>query len=403
MKILYILKSFAAKGGEERVMADKMNYLAELGHKVTLITSEQGEHELVYPIHQSINHIDLNTRFFTITNQPFLKKIQSLHFMRKQYVIRLTNVVNELQPDIMTSTIIPLKNIRLTTRVSKSTGVPLILESHLAFKAAIKQNDYARNSIRWYLAKLYDIWNLLPVRHCSQLVALTKGDADNWSKYCKNVSVIPNPVTFIPERINDVVKQPNRIIAVGRLHAQKGFDLLIESFSLIANKIPDWYIDVYGHGIDEILLRNMIHKKGLDGRINLKGLTDSIYDEYKKSQFFVLSSRYEGFGLVLVEAMSCGIPCISFRCEYGPEEIITDMKDGILINDGDINELANKLLWMATHPEERNRMGIEARKKSFSFKKELIMQKWIDLFLYANNGIGSGSKTKHTLSDKRKK
>lgn len=380
MRIAYLLKSFAAKGGEERVMSDKMNYLAEHGYEVYLITSEQGNHELVYPLHPSIKHIDLGTRFFTITNLPLLKKVYSLYIMRKLYVKRLKEVVNELQPDIMTSTIIPLKNIRLTTNVCKSTGVPLILESHLAFKAAIKQNDFARNTIKWYIAKLYDIWNLLPLKHCDQIVALTKGDADKWRKYCMNVSIIPDPVTYIPERINDVVKLPNRIIAVGRLHAQKGFDLLIESFSLVANKIPDWYIDIYGSGIDESVLKRMIHEKGLDGRINLKGVTDSIYEEYMKSQFFILSSRYEGFALVLLEAMSCGTPCVSFRCKYGPEEIITDGSDGLLVEDGHIKELANKILWMVMNSNERKRMGMNARKKSFTFDINKIMPNWLTLF-----------------------
>lgn len=380
MKIFYILKSFAAKGGEERVMADKMNYLAEHGHEITLITSEQGEHKLVYPLHQSIRHFDLDTRFFTVTNQSFFKKTYSLYMMRKQFIKRLTAIINELHPDVMTSTIVPLKNIRLTTRVSKSTGIPLILESHLAFKAAVKQNDFAKNTIKWHIAKLYDSWNLLPLRHCSQLVALTKGDAANWSRYSKNVTVIPNPVTYIPKTINDIPQAPNRIIAVGRLHGQKGFDLLIKAFSLIASKIPDWYIDIYGHGSDEEVLKKMIHEKGLDKRISLKGETDAIYDEYKKSQFFVLSSRYEGFGLVLVEAMSCGIPCVSFRCEYGPEDIITDGVDGILAKDGNVEDLANKILWMATNPDKRKSMGVEARSKALLFDKETIMPTWTELF-----------------------
>ena len=380
MKIFYILKSFAAKGGEERVMADKMNYLAEYGHEITLITSEQGGHSLAFPLNNSIRHIDLNTRFFTITNQPILKKLYNLHRMRKQFIERLTTVVNNLHPDIMTSTIIPLKNIRLTTNVSKSTGVPLILESHLAFKATVKQNDFANNTIKWHIAKIYDIWNLLPLRHCTQLITLTNGDAINWRKYCKNVSVIPNPVTNIPSTINDVPKMPNRIIAVGRLHAQKGFDLLIEAYSIIADKIPDWYIDIYGHGIEKDNLTKMIHEKGLDKRINLKGETNSIYDEYKKSQFFVLSSRYEGFGLVLVEAMSCGIPCVSFRCEYGPEDIIFDGINGLLANDGDVLDFSNKILWMATHTKKRQEFGNKARQAIFCYDKDYIMRKWISLF-----------------------
>lgn len=380
MKIFYILKSFAAKGGEERVMADKMNYLAEHGHEITLITSEQGNHSLAYPLNKSIRHIDINTRFFTITSQPFFKKMYFLYLMRKQFIKRLTAIVNELNPNIMTSTIVPLKNIRLTTCVSKSTGIPIIFESHLAFKASVKQNDFAKNTIRWYLARVYDTWNLFPLRHCSQIVALTKGDAANWLRYSHNVSVIPNPVTYIPQTIYDIKKTPNRIIAVGRLHTQKGFDLLIQAFSIIASKIPDWYIDIYGHGTDFDILNKLIHEKGLDMRISLKGETDSIYDEYKKSQFFVLSSRYEGFGLVLVEAMSCGIPCVSFRCEYGPEDIITDGINGILVKDGDVNDLANKILWMATNPDKRKSMGLEARRKSLIFDKDSIMSTWIELF-----------------------
>lgn len=380
MKILYILKSFAAKGGEERVMADKMNYLAEHGYEITLITSEQGEHKFAYPLHPNIKHFDINTRFFTITNLPLIKKLCSLQIMRSQYVRRLTAIVEDLKPDIMISTVVPLKNIRLTTRVSLSTSVPLILESHLAFEAAVKQNDFSKYSFKWWIVKLYDSWNLLPLRHCSQLVALTEGDASNWRRYCKVVSVIPNLVTYIPETINDVEKIPNRIIAVGRLHAQKGFDLLVEAFSLIASQIPEWFIDIYGHGIEEQSLKNLIHKKGLDGRINLKGVTDNIYDEYKRSQFFVLSSRYEGFGLVLVEAMSCGIPCVSFRCKYGPDEIITDCSDGLLVKSGNTEELSNKILYMASSHKLRIEMGRSAREKANTFNKDTILQNWIILF-----------------------
>lgn len=380
MKILYILKSFAAKGGEERVMADKMNYLAEKGNEIILITSEQGEHAFAYPLHRNISHIDLNTRFFTISNQSLVKKTISLYLMRRQFIKRLTIIVNNLRPDIITSTIVPIKNIRLITQVCKSANIPLILESHLAYKASIKQNDYASNTPKRIIAKLFDKWNLRPIRYCSRLITLTKGDADNWHKYCKSVIAIPNPVTYIPDTTNDIPKIPKRIIAVGRLHSQKGFDLLIKAFSLIASEIPEWHIDIYGNGTDKETLMKLIHERGLDARINLKGETDDIYNEYKKSQFFVLSSRYEGFGLVLIEAMSCGIPCVSFKCDYGPEDIITDGVDGILVEDGDIEDLAKKILLMATNEGKRMDMGMEARNKVMLFDKNVIMPTWIKLF-----------------------
>lgn len=379
MKIIYLLKSFAAKGGEERVMADKMNYLAEHGYQITLLTYEQGEHKLSYPLHPTIRHHDLNTRFFTVTKEPLGKKIFHLAALRKKFVKRLKDKIREIQPDLLISTIIPLKNANLLIKVKKETNINIWLESHLAYKATIRATDFNKKTIKYQIAKLYDRWNLKAVQHCDCLIALTNGDAEHWQNYCHNVKVIPNPITYIPKEL-PLYKLPHRIIAVGRLHAQKGFDLLIQAFSLIANRIPNWYIDIYGHGIEEEHLKELIKSKCLENRIHLKGETDKIFEEYQKSQLFVLSSRYEGWGLVLVESMACGTPCISFRCEYGPEDIITNNIDGLLVNDGDISDMANKILWMATHPVERQEMGKKAREKAFQYSKEIIMNNWIDLF-----------------------
>lgn len=384
MRIIYLLKSFAAKGGEERVMADKMNYLSEHGYQITLLTYEQGEHKLAYPLHPTIRHYDLDTRFFTITKEPIAKKIFHLLVLRKIFVKRLKDKIREIQPDLLISTIIPLKNVNLLVKVKKETSINIWLESHLAYKATIRATDFNKNSFKYYIAKLYDRWNLKAIQHCDCLITLTNGDAEHWKNFCQNVKVIPNPITYIPKELTHY-KTPHRIIAVGRLHAQKGFDLLIQAFSLIANSIPDWYLDIYGHGIEEQHLKELIHSKNLGNRIFLKGVTDHIFEEYQKSQFFVLSSRYEGWGLVLLEAMACGIPCVSFRCDYGPEDIIKNKVDGLLVEDGNIQEMANKILWMATHPKEQNEMGKEARKKTQLYNKETIMSLWVKMLDDINN------------------
>lgn len=376
MKIIYILKSFAAKGGEERVMADKMNYLASHGHEILMVTFEQGEHELVYPLHPSIIHKDIDTRFFIVTNESLFRKIQLLKVLRQQFIQRLTDIINQEKPDILVSTVYPLKNIRLLSRLKKTTGVPFLLESHIAFKAVIRQSDFKKGTIKYYIAKIYDEWNLRAIRHCNALITLTEGDAQNWRRYSNKVEIIPNPVTYIPKQTEQIDKDPYRIIAVGRLHSQKGFDMLIEAFAMIATNIPNWHIDIYGHGIDEELLKTMIRDRQLEGKIVLKGLTDKIFDEYRRSQFFVLSSRYEGFGLVLVEAMSCGIPCVSFRCEYGPEDIISNEVDGLLVSDGNVEELADKMLWMATHEKERHVFGVKAQENVRRYNIEVIMKQW---------------------------
>ena len=124
----------------------------------------------------------------------------------------------------------------------------------------------------------------------------------------------------------------------------------------------------------------MITINNLKDRIFIHPATDNLYDEFQNSDFFVFSSRFEGWGLVLVEAMSCGIPCISFRCKYGPEDIITDHNDGLLVSDGNVKELGEKILWMINHPDDCLQYGKEARKTALKFKKDVVIQRWIEIF-----------------------
>jgi glycosyltransferase involved in cell wall biosynthesis len=219
-----------------------------------------------------------------------------------------------------------------------------------------------------------------------KIVTLTSSDAQEWKHFTNNVTIIPNPVTLYPNHIELKSTNYNRIICAGRLHEQKGFDLLIEAFSLIANKCPNWVVDIFGEGDDEVFLKQLIVAKKMEGRIVINSPTSLIYDEYQKSDFYVLSSRYEGYGLVLLEAMACGIPCVSFRCKYGPEEIITSGEDGLLVDDGNVQALADSMLWMIDHSAERKEMGEKARVHVAKYKKDIIMRSWITLFDELCNG-----------------
>ena len=212
------------------------------------------------------------------------------------------------------------------------------------------------------------------------MVALTDGDANDWRKYVSKVLVIPNPVTYYPQKIFQYNGKRKRIICVGRLHEQKGFDMLIDAFAQISNQCQDWTVDIFGDGSDKALLLSKIKHYCLEERVVINSPTSQIYDEYMRSDFLVLSSRYEGFPLVLNEAMSCGIPCVAFRCKYGPEDAIEDGVNGLLAENGNIDDLANKILWMIMHPEERLRMGIRARETSLNYDIQSIMNKWTDLF-----------------------
>jgi glycosyltransferase involved in cell wall biosynthesis len=160
--------------------------------------------------------------------------------------------------------------------------------------------------------------------------------------------------------------------------------MLVEAFALIAHQCHEWHIDIFGSGEDHDRLVGLIKEKGLESRIRILPPTANIYEEYQQSEFYVFSSRYEGFGLVLIEAMACGIPCVSFRCKYGPEEIITDHEDGLLARDADIHDLADKMLYMASRHEERLRMGQKARENARRYQKETIMKQWEEVIEVKN-------------------
>lgn len=372
------MRSFAAKAGTERVICDKINWLASNGYEVSLLTYEQGSHPLSFPLHKNVRHYDLNVRFFTLNSYPLYIRLFMLFRYKRLFSKRLQSIVDKFTPDIIITTTYSLKVASEITNLHADSIK--IIESHVACGQISKVNDYKEGSVMRYIVRMYDFFNYRKVCAFDKLVVLTKGDAKQWMKYTSKIIVIPNPVTCIPISTNACKKLSHRIVAVGRLHSQKGFDLLIEAFSRISSSIPKWYIDIYGHGEDESMLRNLINIKGLEGRINLKGVTNDIYHEYKKSQFLVLSSRYEGWGLVLVEAMSCGIPCVSFRCDFGPDEIITDGEDGLLIENGDIQSLADSILWMAIHEKERKEMGYNAQIRSKNFMLDDIMKQWTVFF-----------------------
>jgi glycosyltransferase involved in cell wall biosynthesis len=213
------------------------------------------------------------------------------------------------------------------------------------------------------------------VKRGKMIISLTQGDAHFWRENGANrVIVLPNPLAIYPEKIDDVGKDPYRIIFVGRFEAVKRINLLISAFTLINEKFPRWHIDIFGDGKKEII--EQFVDDNLVGRIRIHKPTSDIFSEYKKSQMLVLCSSYEGFGLVLIEAMACGIPCVSFDCPYGPPEIIKDHYNGLLAKNGDVKDLADKMEWLITHTEERYAMGVNARQFAAKFKKEIVMKDW---------------------------
>ena len=255
-----------------------------------------------------------------------------------------------------------------------------VIESHICI-SDVRQEFRQHNVILKLFGKYLDSIHFKTMNKADALVSLTSADKTNWEKHVNiPIFVIPNLVTVYPNDISCYSERPNRIICVGRLTRQKGFDYLIKAWALIANKYPGWKIDIFGSGDLEDFLIQMIDNYNLKESITINKPTSNIFEEYDRSSIYVLSSRYEGFGLVLLEAMSFGIPCISFNCPHGPSDMITNGEEGILVPVGDINKLAESIEWMITHKEERERMSQNSREKVKYYLAENIMPQWVELF-----------------------
>ena len=375
MKIAYIYYAYAVKGGVERIFCDKMNWLADVaGYDIYFITYEQGRHPDVYPLSKKIHRIDLNTRFFVSHPGNIIEKICNRYYLRKTFKQRLQATLAEINPDIVVSTTSDLSLSYLIIDMPYRH----VIESHLFRRELVKPlltyNVFLNRLIMYYVNK-----SLKKIKKACKLVVLTHNDAKEWKGY-DNVMVIPNVVNSYPNHIALLENRPKRIVSVGRLHAQKGFDLLIQSWQLIAARHPDWQLVVYGHGGDLQKLQQQLEKAGLTSSMTFAGATDNIYKEYQDSAFYVMSSRYEGWGLVLVEAMSCGLPCVSFDCPYGPSDIIRDGEDGFLVENGNIQQLAEKMELLINNKELRERLGVRARLNAARFTSDNIMPQWTKLF-----------------------
>lgn len=374
MKLVYFIPLLSTRGGQERTLTDKANWLAQHGHEVMFVTYEH-DGPLAYTLDDNVQHIDIACHYFRLYRYPVWQRFYKVLQLKKCFRLRFYQVLKEFQPDVIVVAIPNTENF-LPDLVKEAGRIPLVIESHLAHGYEVIRRGITE---RW----LHLLYNpTAAISKANLLIALTEGDASYWRQYLKKVCVIPNPVTCYPLEIpqSTFSTQQFRIICVGRLAPQKRFDRIINAFSLIADKYPEWHLDIYGNGELHEELQRQIAKLSLLDRVHIYPPTSDIYTEYQRSRFFVLSSDFEGFGLVVVEAMACGIPVVSTDCPYGPSEIIEDGKTGLLAKM-DVKDLAEKMEWMITHEKERKEMGIRARQSVVRYKKENVMKEWESAYL----------------------
>ena len=234
-----------------------------------------------------------------------------------------------------------------------------------------------KNVLFKYLVK-YFRWNMdRQVSKLDALVLLTPEHKNDWGEIVPTY-VIPNSYPFYPDEVSSCEKK--QAIIVGRYNNAKGYKYLLEAWILVHKKHPDWIINAYGSGEYEEFIRQKIVEYHLEDTFILNNPTDHILEAYKQSSIYVMSSRYEGFPMVLLEALACGVPCVSFDCPHGPRNVITEGDDGFLVEYLNSNDLADKICILIENSILRKKMGSNARKNVLRFSPNKIMPQWVSLF-----------------------
>ena len=271
------------------------------------------------------------------------------------------------RPDI----VLTLGNNDIGFLPSIQDGSYKIAESHFCY---LYKQIAAKNRIVKLVQKYRLRLRKKKLSKFKKFVVLTNEDKKAWGNM-PNITVIPNFIPSVPLRNSNC--EAKRVIAVGRAEYQKGFDLLIEAWQIVAENFPDWHLDIFGNG-DKTELEKMIKDKRLDDFIRLHAATKDIATEYVNSSLFVLSSRYEGLPMVLLEAMSYGLPIVSFECPCGPKDIVKD-DFGTLVPNGDIVGLASSLMEWMSNENRRIKGGKTARKFALCYTQEKVMKEWVSL------------------------
>lgn len=372
-RLAYCIPSLNHSGGMERVLTNKANYLADvLGYDVSIITTDNKNEKPYFPLSPKVRVLALDVNIDSLWKLPAWKRLYLYHTRMKAYKEKMQKCLLRLKPDVTISLLRREINFLCDLKDgSKKVGEIHFgryryREAHFTFLPAFAN----RWLTRWWMGQLDR-----KVRRLDRFVVLTHEDADNW--HTDNLRVIPNP---IPDYNGPLAEcSAKRVIAAGRYTWQKGFDLLIDAWVQIGRRHPDWTLHIFGGG-DNAAYQQMADDKGLQGKVVCHPVVSDIRQEYLKSSVFVFSSRFEGFGLALAEAMSVGVPPVSFACPCGPSDIIRDGEDGFLCKDGDCSQLADAICRLIENDELRKSMGQKAAQNIRRFTTDNIMRQWNELF-----------------------
>lgn len=355
MKICYIVNDLNRKAGTEKAVTLIANKMAELDNDVSILSFV----DVIspgYKIHESINIINLNM------------KNKSLKIYYFEVVKKIIDIIKDNCFDYVIEA--EVYNRLFTTYALRKSKAKIITWEHFNYYVTLgrKERAFAR---------------CLAARYSDAIVTLTELDKKNYitNLKCRGIiKAIGNPVEFRPT--NKCEYNSKNVLAVGRFTYQKGFDILLKCWKRIneSNKNGEWKLNIVGDGEDKKKLQQFIREERLENTVRICEPTSEIAKYYLNSSIYVMTSRFEGLPMVLIEAMSFGLPVVSLNCQTGPSDLIEDGKNGFLCDFKDYDSFCEKVEYLMKDKEIREKIGNEAKNITNKLDIDVIANKWMDLF-----------------------
>ena len=373
-RIVYIVGDLSYPNGMSRVLSQKVNYLAEhTDYELFVVLTEKATKPWYYQLHPRVKHVNFDLNFDDLYQLPLHRRLLAYRKKQQQYRRLLTDYLMQVHPDITVS--VMRREINFINDIQD--GSRKVGEIHFNKQTyRVFEKRWLPGFVNRYITRRWQASLEREIRRMDQFVVLTHEDFAFWQGFT-NITVIPNPIYTYPDHGSTCTS--HQAIAVGRYTYQKGFDLLIETWAMVAKRHPDWTLRIYGAGEPDAY-RQLVKEKGLEGTVFCEPATNDVYAKYDESSIFVLSSRYEGLPLVLIEAMSSGLPCVAFTCPCGPRDCIDDGKDGLRVEAGNTAKLTEAICQLINDEKLRKAYGAAARQHALQFQEENIMHRWIELF-----------------------
>lgn len=375
MRIVYCTDTICYPGGIQRATIAKANALATMaGNRVWIVVTDNKRPEPVLPISDKVSLVDLRIDYYTDDWRSKWYVLKGILIKRKKNRRELGRFLNQINPDIVISTGTSEKYFLPHLKVASSPSY--IREIHFSKDYRVRN---ARGWLEKILARIGDFADYRINIWCyDRIVLLTEEDKRlHWSSD-NRISVIPNPAIICPVSPSSLLNKT--AIAVGRLVNQKNFESLIRAWVFVHQQHNDWSLEIWGNGELREALQEQINQNRLEKTVFLKGYTDDLSSEYSRASFLVCSSLFEGLPLMMIEAMSCGLPIISYACPCGPKDLIRENENGFLVQPGDEMMLAKQICLLIEDENLRHRMGGLALEYAKEYSIEKITQMWMTLF-----------------------